>query len=302
LGFVDSPNGHAVSGAIREQLLGSLDELDGILIKQPVDEVLIALPAKSCYNEIQTALKTCERVGIEAKYLFDIFDFSRVRLNPEARGSVPVVSLGLAQDDYRLLIKRLLDIGGAILGLAIVGPLMLAIAAVIKATSPGPAMYRQQRCGWHQRRFYIYKFRTMVPDADHVLAGHLDRNRALRREWESDHKLRDDPRVTRIGRLLRKTSMDELPQLLNVLRGEMSLVGPRPIVDSEVPRYGDSFALYRQAIPGLTGLWQVSGRNDRSYQERVDLDSHYIRNWSLKYDSYILLRTIKVLITRYGAY
>jgi lipopolysaccharide/colanic/teichoic acid biosynthesis glycosyltransferase len=124
----------------------------------------------------------------------------------------------------------------------------------------------------------------------------------LREEWEHDHKLKNDPRITRVGRFLRKTSLDELPQLFNVLRGEMSLVGPRPIVSGEIQRYGRSFTLYRQVIPGLTGLWQVSGRNLTSYRERVELDDYYVRNWSPWLDVYLLARTVKVVITGYGAF
>jgi lipopolysaccharide/colanic/teichoic acid biosynthesis glycosyltransferase len=142
----------------------------------------------------------------------------------------------------------------------------------------------------------------MVASADQVLNDYLAANPEMRAEWERDHKLRKDPRITRIGRFLRKTSLDELPQLINVLRGEMSLVGPRPIVDSEIEKYGKSFALYTQVIPGLTGLWQVSGRNETTYQERVELDNYYVRNWSPWLDIYLLARTVKVVVTGYGAY
>lgn len=142
----------------------------------------------------------------------------------------------------------------------------------------------------------------MVKDADEVLKEYLEKHPELREEWERDQKLRSDPRVTRIGRILRQTSLDELPQLWNVLRGEMSLVGPRPIVQDEVIKYGEKFALYIKVKPGMTGLWQVSGRNDTTYQERVNLDTYYIRNWSLWLDLYILARTAWVVLTRKGAY
>ena len=142
----------------------------------------------------------------------------------------------------------------------------------------------------------------MRPDADHVLQDYLREHPELRRQWDQDHKLKDDPRITSIGVLLRKFSLDELPQILNVLTGEMSLVGPRPIVSAEIPRYGESYYLYSSVLPGITGLWQVSGRNDTSYEERVRLDEFYVQNWSHWLDLHILFRTIRVVILREGAY
>jgi Undecaprenyl-phosphate galactose phosphotransferase WbaP len=199
-------------------------------------------------------------------------------------------------------VKRTLDVLLSSLLLVTGAPLLAAIAAAIKLESRGPALYRQSRVGLGSGSFQVWKFRSMRPDADHVLSRYLEENPQLREEWERDHKLRNDPRITRVGRFLRKTSLDELPQLFNVLRGEMSLVGPRPIVSGEIQKYGRSFTLYRQVIPGLTGLWQVSGRNLTSYRERVELDDYYVRNWSPWLDVYLLARTVKVVITGYGAF
>jgi lipopolysaccharide/colanic/teichoic acid biosynthesis glycosyltransferase len=142
----------------------------------------------------------------------------------------------------------------------------------------------------------------MVQDADRVLQEYLEKNPALREEWESSYKLKNDPRITRVGKFLRKTSLDELPQLINVIKGEMSLVGPRPIVDDEVKFYGKSFRLYTQVLPGMTGLWQISGRSDTSYDYRVSLDEYYIRHWSIWMDFYILVRTVWVVLKHSGAY
>ena len=142
----------------------------------------------------------------------------------------------------------------------------------------------------------------MVPDADHILEEYLAHDEALRAEWETNHKIKNDPRITRIGQLLRKTSLDELPQLLNVIRGEMSLVGPRPIVEEEIQYYANSYRLYTQVRPGLTGLWQVSGRSDTSYPHRVSLDEYYVRHWTIWMDLYILIRTCWVVLKRNGAY
>jgi Undecaprenyl-phosphate galactose phosphotransferase WbaP len=188
-----------------------------------------------------------------------------------------------------------------IIGLAVL-PLLLFIVILIKLDTKGPLLYGHLRIGRHGDRFKVWKFRTMVHNADHVLKGFLKRHPKLKREWERDHKLKNDPRVTRVGMFLRKTSLDELPQLWNVLKGEMSLVGPRPVVTAEIPEYGTRFNLYTQVLPGLTGLWQVSGRNDTTYTERVALDTYYVRNWSPWLDIYILARTVKVVFQCRGAY
>jgi Undecaprenyl-phosphate galactose phosphotransferase WbaP len=198
--------------------------------------------------------------------------------------------------------KRFLDLILSFAALVCLAPLFLLIAALIKLESSGPALYRQSRIGLRNGQFYVWKFRSMAIDAEETLDDYLAANPAMRAEWERDHKLKNDPRITPMGRFLRKTSLDELPQLVNVLRGEMSLVGPRPIVHSEIEKYGESFGLYTQVIPGLTGLWQVSGRNQTTYRERVELDNYYVRNWSPWMDIYLLARTVKVVVTGYGAY
>ena len=241
--------------------------------------------------------------------------FSRVFVIPRMHG---LSSMGVETRDFGRMLamemrknllmagpraaKRLLDLVFAVLLLAGLAPLLALIAILIKLESRGNVLYRQSRIGLDCERFWVWKFRSMHVSPDKMLADYLAANPQAAEEWRRDHKLRNDPRVTRLGRILRKTSLDELPQLLNVVRGEMSLVGPRPIVDSEVEKYGNSFALYRQVIPGLTGLWQVSGRNERSYDERVELDTYYVRNWSPWLDIYLLARTVKVVITGYGAY
>ena len=198
--------------------------------------------------------------------------------------------------------KRILDVAIASFLLVILAPVFGIIAVLIKVDSPGPVFYRHKRVGKGMRSFNALKFRTMIPDADKVLAEYLANDPDLRREWERDQKLKSDPRVTRVGKILRKLSLDELPQLVNVLRGEMSLVGPRPIVHDEIRHYGNAFDLYAMVQPGITGLWQVSGRNDVTYEERVRLDSYYVQNWSVWLDLYILARTIPVVLMRRGAY
>ncbi len=181
-------------------------------------------------------------------------------------------------------------------------PVIALIAVLIKLSSKGPVFYSAERIGRDGKRFRIYKFRTMMEDADQVLEEYLSRHPELSHQWSDSFKLKKDPRVTRIGRLLRMTSLDELPQLWNVLKGQMSLVGPRPIVEAEIPYYGDAFERYQRVRPGLSGLWQVSGRNDLTYTERVDLDTYYVENWSFWLDAYILVKTAKVVISCSGAY
>ena len=199
-------------------------------------------------------------------------------------------------------VKRALDLlVAAALSLALL-PLLAALWALVKLSSTGPAFYGQRRLGKGGKHFTVWKFRTMIVDADRVLADYLEKDPDLRREWLLSHKLKSDPRNTLIGRVLRKTSLDELPQLWNVLRGEMSLVGPRPIVDHEVKKYAGDFEFYQQVRPGVTGLWQVSGRNNTSYAERVALDRFYVRNWSVWLDLYILARTGRTVFTGHGAY
>ncbi len=206
------------------------------------------------------------------------------------------------RDHKRLALKRLLDITLCVLAFPVLFPLFLLLAALIRLDSPGPAIYRQQRLGRGGKVIYVCKFRTMVQNADEVLKDILKRDAALREEWAQDHKLKHDPRITRIGAFLRKTSLDELPQLINVLTGDMSLVGPRPIVEAEVAKYGDVYEDYCCVRPGITGLWQISGRNNTTYEERVSLDQYYISNWSVWMDLWILGRTVPVVLTGYGAY
>jgi exopolysaccharide production protein ExoY len=193
-----------------------------------------------------------------------------------------------------------LDFLIAVLALVFLSPLLLVVAAFVKADG-GPVLYGQARIGRNGRRFRCLKFRTMAVDAERQLQALLASDPVAAREWAETQKLTSDPRVTSIGAVLRRTSLDELPQLLNVVRGEMSLVGPRPIIDDEVERYAADIATYCAVRPGLTGLWQVSGRSRTSYARRVQLDVSYVRNWSLLRDLSILLRTIPAVLLRRGA-
>jgi Undecaprenyl-phosphate galactose phosphotransferase WbaP len=197
--------------------------------------------------------------------------------------------------------KRMFDTLLSSAALLVLSPVMIAVALLIRRDG-GPALYGHPRLGRNGGTFSCFKFRTMVADGDAVLKKHLQENPAAYEEWRATRKLQQDPRITPFGNFLRRSSLDELPQLFNVLLGDMSLVGPRPIVNAEVDRYEGDIAHYYRVRPGITGLWQVSGRNDVSYAQRVHMDSWYVRNWSLWHDIAILCKTIPALINRQGAY
>lgn len=241
--------------------------------------------------------------------------FQKIQFVPDLAG-LPVLGIQTSSIDNLLalevrnelaspvnrFLKRTVDLLLVTIGSILVVPMALALAIAIYVDSPGPVIFGHRRVGRAGRTFMTWKFRTMVPDADRTLTDYLNRHPELRAQWESHQKLQTDPRVTRVGRFLRKTSLDELPQLFNVLIGEMSLVGPRPIVQAEVVKYAKIYDLYKMVRPGLTGYWQVSGRSNTDYTQRVELDSFYVRNWSLWLDVIILLRTVKVVLRGDGAW
>lgn len=199
------------------------------------------------------------------------------------------------------VVKRALDVAVSSSALLLLLPLLALLAVAVRLSSPGPAMYGQRRRGFRNEEFTCWKFRSMVPDSNARLTAYLEASPEAAREWRETRKLRNDPRVTRVGAFLRNTSLDELPQLWNVLCGDMSLVGPRPIVDAEITRYGGKFRYYAASRPGLTGLWQISGRSDTSYQARVDFDSYYVANWSISRDLMILTKTVPAVLSRRGS-
>lgn len=198
--------------------------------------------------------------------------------------------------------KRIFDFAAASILLALASPLFLMVMIILYLTEPGPVFFRHTRVGLDGRRFQCLKFRTMAVNASEILKELLEKDPEARREWESTQKLINDPRITPLGKFLRQSSLDELPQLINVIRGEMSLVGPRPVVPSELSRYGDKVSLYLGARPGITGIWQVSGRSDCEYEKRVEMDAKYVRHWRFSTDIWILLRTVGAVITQRGSY
>jgi undecaprenyl-phosphate galactose phosphotransferase len=240
--------------------------------------------------------------GLSSNYFIDFvgipsFRMTSYLLGPHPR---PVASYSVSGVGRRL--KRVIDILVSGLALLLLGPLLLVVALVIKIESPGPVFYRHRRLGRNMRPLGVLKFRTMHRDAAERLRALLEGNPELRREFEATFKLRSDPRVTRFGRLLRRFSIDELPQFFNILAGEMSFVGPRPIVEDEVKYYQAHSLLLFRVPPGATGLWQVSGRSDTSYESRVRLDTSYVQEWTLWDDIKIIARTLPAVLARRGAY
>jgi Undecaprenyl-phosphate galactose phosphotransferase WbaP len=203
---------------------------------------------------------------------------------------------------WNLGIKRFMDLGLVIIGGLVIAPFLLFIALLVKISSPGPVIYKHARIGMNGKPFKVYKFRSMVLDAEERLTALLAADPQIQREWEENHKLKNDPRITGIGNFLRRTSLDEFPQLLNILKGEMSLVGPRPIVEGEVKKYGEDFGRIFSVKPGMTGLWQISGRSDTDYGERVAFDTYYLQSWSVWLDLWVLFKTIAVVFKGNGAY
>lgn len=283
-------------------VLGSLREAEGVSKASKISYAIMAMPGIPRHQ----MLEIFQRYSLAFSHLIlipDLFGIGSLWVSPRDLGGM----LGLEVRQRLILrgprlIKRSLDLLLIVLSSPLVLLIGVVMALLIRLDSSGPILYSQERIGYGGRRFKAWKLRSMVRNADQVLETYLSQHPELRQQWEKDHKLRDDPRITRIGSILRRTSLDELPQLWNVLRGEMSLVGPRPIVEAEVRHYGELFSLYLQVTPGLTGLWQVSGRNDTTYQERVGLDAYYVRNWSVWLDLYIIARTVWAVAFGRGAY
>jgi Undecaprenyl-phosphate galactose phosphotransferase WbaP len=250
------------------------------------------------------AVLTCHRRYFSHILVVPAFaEFSCLWVKPKNLGGM--LGLEVCQQVFmpsRRFLKRFMDlILTVILGL-VLAPLLLLIAIAIKIDSRGPVLYRQRRIGRGGREFLAWKFRSMLTDADRTLQQYLEENPVFMEEWVASRKLKNDPRTTRLGRLLRRTSLDELPQLWNVIRGEMSLVGPRPIVQEEISRYGADYETYTWVMGGLTGLWQVSGRSETSYRKRIAYDRFYVHNWSVWLDICILFRTVSTVLSRVGAF
>ncbi len=282
----------------RFKMLGTLDDIGLVIRSMQVDEVIIALPSYLHQYAIRS-VKMCERLGASFKLIPDLYEMNLSRIDMEAMEGIPLIGIKqVSLNTVQRAVTRVFDILVASLVLLVGLPLWICIACAIRINSRGPIIYGQKRVGLNGQEFDFYKFRSMYQDADRVLSALIAKNEAQGPLF----KMKDDPRRTPVGRFLRRTSLDEFPQLINVLKGEMSLVGPRPPLPREVAQY-EEWQKGRLAIkPGLTGLWQVRGRSDLTFDEGVLMDLYYIENWSLRLYFQILFRTIPAVLLRRGAY
>lgn len=299
LGFVDdaSPPGTPTVEGLR--VLGGVKDLREVVQSSRVKEIVVAMTALPREDFLDLYRTFGQQQDVELRISSGLFEILTTGVVVQESGGVPLMTPQRVRiTGVDALMKAVLDYVGAICALLVLWPAMLLIAALIRLDSPGPAIHRRKVLGRGGRLFRAYKFRTMVTNADEVLSSSSE----LRKAFAEGYKLRTDPRVTRVGAFLRRTSLDELPQLLNVLRGEMSLVGPRMIAPDEATRYGKWQLNLLTVKPGITGPWQVQGRSDIPYDERVKLSMHYIRNYSIWLDLQILIRTVAVVLRRQGAY
>lgn len=282
----------------RFKCLGTLNDIGDVVSRYRIDEVIIALPAHS-HHRVLEILEHCKRQQIAFKLVPDLYEMTLQRVDIDELRGIPLIGIKAAViQGPDLLLKRCMDAVVALLALIVLAPLCLILALLIKLDSPGPVFFRQVRVGKGATLFGAYKFRSMHVNAE----ADFDKVQAHNEASGPIFKMRKDPRVTRVGRFLRRTSLDEVPQFYNVLRGEMSLVGPRPPIPTEVEKYEDWHRKRLEVAPGLTGLWQVSGRSELPFDEMVMMDIFYIENWSLALDLKILLRTVPAVLSGSGAY
>ena len=298
VGIVDYDHvnvGKIVSGI---EVLASLDKIPQLIQRRAIDEVIFLIP-RSQLGKIEEYLYVCETHGVNATIAVDLFDVKISKLRQTDIDGIPLITFDTTPaSDHQLFLKRTIDVVGSALGIIILSPLLLMIAILIRLTSPGPVFYIQKRSGLNGRRFILYKFRSMYKGAHQRLAELADRNEVSGPIF----KIKNDPRITYVGKILRKFSLDELPQLFNVLRGQMSLVGPRPPLPKEVNQYEPWQRRRLSMRPGITCLWQISGRNKISFDAWMKLDLEYIDSWSLWLDIKILFKTIPAVLFARGAY
>lgn len=298
VGFLDDHPVKSTTDVGRFKALGPVDNLADVITQQRIDRVIICLPWQT-HRTIQRILRECEQVNVTAYVVPDLFQLTKNQMKFEEINGIPLLSTrDISIQGWNLFIKRAFDIVVGTLAGVLTLPLTLAIALAVRLDTPGPALYAQTRVGRNGRPFRCYKFRSMVNNADEL----REQVAGLNESTGPLFKIRNDPRMTRVGRFIRRYSLDELPQLINVLRGEMSLIGPRPNLPSEVESYQEWMKKRLVVSPGLTGLWQVSGRSDLSFDEMVMLDIYYVENWSLGLDISILLRSVPAVLRARGAY
>ena len=286
------------------QVLGGFRDAERIIKERAINNVVIAAPGLA-QNDIISLVNRVQPLVHNLSIVPNLIAIPMSGIKAERFFNEKIMLLRLKNNLASPLnrwIKYSFDFICTLIGTVITSPLLLLIAAGIYFDSPGPVIFKHIRIGKNGKAFGCYKFRTMCMDADKKLAELLENDAEAKKEWEQDFKLKNDPRVTKIGKFLRKTSLDELPQIFNVLKGEMSLVGPRPVVEAELEKYGEYLDDYLLVRPGITGMWQVNGRSDTTYEERVHMDSWYVRNWSIWIDIMLLWRTVKSVVKCEGAY
>ena len=280
-------------------VLGSLSEISRVLTENVIDEIIICLPIKTFYDRMETIAKAAEEQGITVRVYSDLFNLKLSQSVAGEIGDAPILSLyPTHSSQWQQFIKNSIDFGGGLILTILLSPLLLAIGILIKLTSDGPAIFVQERVGFNKRRFKMFKFRTMVADA-------VARQSDLETLNEADgpvFKIKHDPRITTIGKWLRKTSLDELPQLFNIILGDLSLVGPRPLPERDFQRFNKSWFNRRFSVkPGITCIWQISGRSETSFDDWIIQDLEYIDKWSLTLDIKILFKTIPTVLRGTGA-
>jgi Undecaprenyl-phosphate glucose phosphotransferase len=299
---VKSNNNKTLAAETTEQIstkvLGNRNDLFDLIKKYEIDEVILAIPS-AAREKIMDLIFALRRRNITYRIMPDLFELLTIRVNVSNFGSVALLDfVGTRLHGWRLFFKRVIDVVGSSFMIFLLSPFFLLVAIWIKLDSRGPVFFRQTRLGINGKPFRMFKFRSMIANADSL----KDKLSALNEADGPLFKIKDDPRVTRIGRFLRRTSLDELPQLLNVFLGDMSLVGPRPPLPEETEEYNDWHRKRLEVPQGMTGLWQVSGRSSLSFEEMVALDVYYIENWTFWLDLKIILKTIPIVLLRRGAY
>ncbi|KLO21167.1 sugar transferase [Marinitoga sp. 1155] len=305
IGFVDDDK-TKINKIINDyKVLGAIKDIDKIINEIQVDEVIIAIPTAK-RKEISKIISHLEGKVRRIKFIPDMYGL--ITFSTEIQDFDGVMTISASQgllNPLNRILKRVFDIIFGVVGFILLFPLFIIIGYKIKKEDRGTIFFKHTRIGENLKEFKMYKFRTMVPNAEEKLKEMLEKNKKLREEFYKNFKLKDDPRITKIGKFLRKTSLDEFPQFINVIKGDMSIVGPRPVVKKEIDMYyGEEVAKRVFAVkPGITGMWQANGRSDvEDYEERIALDLYYIRNWSLWLDIIIILKTIKVVLDKKGAY
>ena len=280
------------------RVIGKTSDCLDLAKKMGIDYLVVALPLEQIGASLDSWLEYFRHILIvPANRVFPIL------------WTKPLDLCGLGSMEIGNRLKRPLDRWTKLLFECVIAtlavifllPLFIVLAVLVKCSSPGPVIYRARRLGVNGKPIEVWKFRTMYKDADERLAKILAENPELKKEWDENFKLKNDPRVTPLGKIMRKTSLDELPQFVNVLRGEMAVIGPRPIVEKEIAYYGPHYEVFSRVKPGITGFWQVSGRSDTTYERRIELDMYYINNWSIWLDYYIFLKTVKEVLICRGA-